>query len=680
MTATQDFVLGVESGVIVRRRSRTDRCLLVLALLISMRSVLVAQGDPSSATSGKSLPTEPVAEFKLRDYRGAEHALHDYVDRKLVVLAFLGTECPLAKLYGSRLSDLARTFEPQGVAFLGVNANQHDSVTEIASYARRHDIPFPILKDVGNRLADQVGAERTPEVIVLDGERRIRYRGRIDDQYGVGYAREQPQQHDLKTALEELLAGKTVSRPMTAAVGCLIAKMRTPDPQAKVNYVEHIAPLLNRRCVECHRAGEIAPFALTEYNEVAGWASTIAEVVREGRMPPWHANPEHGKFANDRALTAEEKALIAEWVRAGAPQGDVAKTPPLPTFVSGWGLPKEPDLVVPMASKPYQVPATGAVRYQYFSVDPQLKEDRWVKASEVLPGNRAVVHHVLVFAKDPEDLRRGGGVDGFLASYVPGLRPPVYPDGMAKKLPAGSKLIFQVHYTPIGTPQEDICQLGLIFADEHEVTHEVVTTSAAQRNLRIEPLRADQSFSAMSRPAPTDVLLLSFMPHMHLRGQAFRYEAVLPGGQREVLLDIPRYDFNWQTGYVLAQPRLLPAGTRLACQGVFDNSPDNLNNPDPQATVRWGDQTWEEMLIGYFDIAIPRTGEEVREPAAMNRPLLNRLVENALQQYDKNGDGELTREEIPDRLQRLFDRLDADSNGRLSRAELEKLGAILPRN
>ncbi len=586
---------------------RRQSCLLplgcfALALVAGSLATTVIQ----AAEAAPAGPARKVDDFQLRDYRGAEHSLGQYANSKVVVLAFLGTECPLVKLYGSRLSELSREFESAGVTFLGVNSNQHDSVTEIAAYARRHEIPFPILKDVGNHLADAVGAERTPEVLVLDAQRQVRYRGRIDDQYGVGYAREQPRSHDLKQAITELLAGKDVSQPSTTAVGCLIAKLRAPKANAPVTYTEHIAPLLNRRCVECHRPGEIAPFALTEYDEVAGWASTIAEVVSEGRMPPWHANPDHGKFANDRALSSAEKDLIAQWARDGAPQGNPASKPPLPSVVAGWALPRQPDLIIPMADKPYQVPATGTVKYQYFMVDPQLTEDRWIQASEVIPGNRAVVHHVLVFAKDASSQLRGGGLEGFLSSYVPGLRPPVYPAGMAKKLKAGSQLIFQVHYTPIGTPEEDICKLGLIFADEAGVKQQVITTSAVQRKLEIVPGQADQSFSALSRSAPVDALLLGFMPHMHLRGQAFRYEAVFPDGRREILLDIPRYDFNWQTGYKLAEPRLLPRGTQIACQGMFDNSEDNLNNPDPTATVRWGDQTWEEMLIGYFDIAVPK--------------------------------------------------------------------------
>ncbi len=653
-----------------RQRSRFTCGLAIVAWLLAAAgtgsAAQATEGDQPSSRLGRQV------DFNLRDYRGRQHTLADYQNAKLVVLAFLGTECPLVKLYGPRLAQLHEAFAERGVVFLGVNANQHDSITEIAAYARQHQIPFPILKDVGNRLADALGAQRTPEVFVLDGQRRVAYHGRIDDQYGVGYARSEPQREDLKEAIEQLLAGQPVAQPETTPVGCFIARVRQPKPDAEVTYAQHIAPILNRRCVECHRQGDIAPFALTDYDEVSGWADTIAEVVREGRMPPWHANPEYGKFANDRALTSEEKQLIQGWVDAGAPAGDLSQLPAPPQFASGWSLKQTPDVIIPMADKPFEVPATGAVRYQHFVVDPGLKEDRWIKASQVLPGNRAVVHHVLVFVQPPGEKGRLA-VDGFLASYVPGLRPPVYPDGMAKRLPGGSKLIFQVHYTPIGTPQTDLCKLGLVFADDPDVQYEVITTSAVNQSLEIQPKLANQAFEAISKPAPVELQVLSFMPHMHLRGQAFRYEAVLPDGRREILLDIPRYDFNWQTEYVLAEPLRLPAGARIACRGVYDNSPDNLNNPDPSATVRWGAQTWEEMLIGYFNIAVPRRQAQLGRAARAAAPgreqglVLDRLFE----QLDRNGNGAIEPDEAPSRLQANFRLLDTDRDGQLSRSEFE---------
>jgi peroxiredoxin len=612
-----------------------------------------------------------VADFVLPDHRGRQHALSNHTE-PVVVLAFLGTECPLARLYAVRLGELAREFEGRGMAVLGIDSNRQDSLSDLAAFVQAHELPFPMLKDAGNKLADAVGAQRTPEVFVLDQDRVVRYWGRIDDQYGVGYARPKPERHDLREAVSELLEGKAVSQPHQASQGCRIGRQRASQSAAAVTYSNQIARILQRRCVECHREGEIAPFALTEYEEVAGWAETIAEVVREGRMPPWHANPAYGRFANERALTKAEREAIEAWVAAGAPQGDPAELPPPLESVQGWQLDRSPDLVFEMPRE-YEVPAAGAVEYQYFRVPSELTRDVWVRAAEVRPGNRAVVHHVLVFAIAPGGRRRAvrEGIEGFLAAYVPGRRPRPYPAGMAKRLPAGSELVFQVHYTPNGTPQRDRCRVGLLLADEASITHEVRTTSVVQRFFQIPAGAENHEVRATRwRPLP-ESLLLSFMPHMHLRGKSFRYVARWPDGTSEILLDVPRYDFNWQTTYYLAEARPIPAGTLMHAVAHYDNSPANLNNPDPQAVVRWGDQTWEEMMLGYFDIAVPRRAspdeDDEAGPAAR--------LEQTLEQLDADGNGRLQRSEVPARLHRLFDRLDANADGVLDEQEL---AAALP--
>lgn len=547
---------------------------------------------------------QAVAAGRLQDFRGAWHEIGGPGASTAQAIIFLGTECPLARLYGGRLQRLHEKFAPLGVQFFGVMSNKQDSITEIAAYARDLEISFPLLRDSGNRFADAVGAQRTPEVFVLDQMGRLRYRGRIDDQYGVGAVQEAPRTRDLADALSAVLAGAEVATPQTKAVGCIIGRVKEPDEAAEVTYSNQVARILQRRCVECHRAGEIGPFALSDYDEVSGWAEMILEVIEEGRMPPWHANPEHGTFANDRSMTAAEKQLIARWVEAGAPEGDSADLPVPQEFVSGWQLPRPPDRILPVSPDPFDVPAEGAVRYQYFELDPGFEEDVWIEAAELLPGNRSVVHHILVFISPPGSEGRGDR-RGFLAGYVPGARVEPYPPGMAKRIPAGSKLVFQVHYTPVGTAQEDQSQLGLLMADPDAVTHEVITTSAANTKFEIPPHAANHEVTARSSAAGEEMLLLGFSPHMHLRGKSFRYELVAPSGTRQIVCDVPRYDFNWQTTYMLAEPLQIAAGSRLLCTAVFDNSGENLHNPDPSRAVRWGDQTWDEMMLGYFHVAIP---------------------------------------------------------------------------
>lgn len=635
---------------------------------------VAARGDAETAgTVGAK-----IADFKLADFRGKDHALADWADKPVVVVAFLGVDCPLAKLYAPKLEALAREFGPRGVAFLAVDSNSQDSITEMAAYAHRHELSIPFLKDPGNKIADQFAAERTPEVFVLDKHRVVRYRGRIDDQYGLGasagYAKFQTRAEYLKDALNQVLGGKPISTDQVAAVGCIIGRVPTTEPRGPITYSKHIARIMQDRCVSCHRPGEIAPFTLTSHEDVSGWGAMIREVTKEERMPPWFADPKHGKFSNDARLTDEEKRQIDQWVANGCPEGNPADLPEKKIFVDGWSI-GTPDQIVEMAKRPYKVKAEGVVNYQYFIADPGFKEDKWIKASEARPGNRGVVHHIIVFVlpegagpallrsrlgggggrggrdfrpdggdrpdagiDGADRFRRGGpvgegpfrrggagGLDGglrgggMLATYAPGSAANVAPDGSAIFVKKGSQLVFQMHYTANGSPQEDLSYVGLIFADPATVKRPVIGGGvSARRNLVIPP-HADNHKVEASQRLRRDTLLISMSPHMHLRGKAFRYEAEYPDGKREILLDVPRYDASWQMTYELEEPKKLPAGTTIYCTAHFDNSESNLANPDPNAEVRWGPQTWDEMMIGFFK-ALPVQEGTSPEPTPDPRP------------------------------------------------------------
>ncbi len=645
-----------------------------IPIVIAFVAVFLLVGPKESV--GRTFPLDHhVDSFTLKDFRGKTHSLDD-IKTPWVVVAYLGTECPLAKLYGPRLVNLQEKYGPQGVSFLAINANLQDSITEISAYARIHDIDFPILKDVGNHVADQMGAERTPQVYILDRQRNVRYCGRIDDQYGVGYVRDEARRHDLAIALDELLAGKKVSMPLTVATGCHIGRFREPDPDAKITYANRIAHIFQQRCVECHREGDIAPFALADYDEVAGWAPMIEEVVREQRMPPWHANPAHGHFVNDRLLSAEEKKDIYQWVADGAPEGDRADLPEPREFVTGWQLPQTPDEIYSIQDEPFRVQAEGEVKYQWFEVELGFEEDRWVQGVEILPGNRAVVHHILAFVKEAgKSGRELGASRGFFAGYVPGLRAKPLPTGMAKFLPAGATLAFQVHYTPIGSVQFDQSKIGLVFADPEQVTHRVISSSAMNHTFEIPPGESNHREEGASRKIPWDSQLLSMTPHMHVRGKSFRYEAMYPDGTTKVLLDVPQYDFNWQTEYRLAKGLDLPAESRIHAVAYFDNSSANLNNPDPKKTVYWGDQTWDEMLIGYFLIAVPVDSPVAMPESNLQTPAgaqaaLEKGIKKMFRRADANDDGEISKEEAPPILKAAFALTDTDGNGTLSLDEL----------
>jgi peroxiredoxin len=537
-------------------------------------------------------------DFTLRDFRGQEHALSEHAGLP-VVIVFVSCQCPLSQLYGPRLVELAREFEPSGVAFLGIAANAKDTLTDVAAFARQTRIPFPILLDPDQAVADQVGAERTPEVFLLDRQRVVRYRGRIDDQHNVGVQGPRARQSFLARALEDVLADRPVAQPLAPAVGCQIGRLPRIRPHGDVTWHAQVRPILNRRCLECHRTGEIGPFPLDDFRSTVAWSGMIREVVEQGRMPPWLADPTIGRFHNDARLTAEEKRLLFAWIDNGCPEGNPEREPaeafPFPT---GWRIPA-PDQVIHMADKPFSVPAEGELEYQYFEVDPGFKETRYLQAAEVRPGCRAVVHHALVAILPPG--AEPGGLDtlGALLDYAPGMPPTLLPPGQAVRVPAGSRFLFQIHYTPNGRIQQDRSYLGLVFADPKTVTKVVKGGAVINAALEIPPGARNHRVTA-EQVLGEDIRLLSLSPHAHLRGKSFRFEAVLPDGRRQVLLDVPRWDFHWQLRYDLAEPLRLPGGSRLICTAVYDNSADNPHNPDPQQTVTWGDQTWQEMLIGFY--------------------------------------------------------------------------------
>lgn len=581
---------------------------------VATQDQAVAADSDEQKTGNEDSSGRQIDDFRLQDFQGKQYALQDFAQHDVLVVAFLGTECPLAKLYGPRLADLHKTYQGRGVAFLGINSNQQDSLAELGHYVRQHRISFPMLKDPGNRVADAFRAERTPEVFVLDRQRRVRYRGQIDDQFGVGYARPEAKEHYLANALDALLAARPVTTARTEPRGCHIGRVTQITAKGTITYANQISRIFQQRCLECHRPGGIAPFAIDSYETAAAWAETIREVVEQERMPPWHANPQYGHFSNDSRMTPQEKELLFQWVENGTPEGNPDDLPPEREFVDGWSL-GAPDVVLTMA-EPVVVPSTGVVDYQYVMIDPGFAEGKWIRASEIRPGVRSVVHHIIVFIDppggDPILEERGVGFET-VGGYVPGSPPMELKEGIARYVPAGSKFVFQIHYTPDGTERKDQSQIGLYFADPAEVRYTMQTGVAANLDFEIPPGAADHRVEAVHRFSQA-MQIHSLAPHMHYRGKSFRFEATYPNGSREILLDIPRYDFNWQNVYRLTQPKLMPEGSLLRCVAYFDNSAENLSNPDPSIGVRWGEQTWEEMMIGYFEGVFVNQNLSLREP------------------------------------------------------------------
>lgn len=616
-------------GRIAARRRRGLRCDLRTLFAGALFAGLAcgAVGGHQAAAAEVNRVGRTIEPFALPDVYGKTRSLGEFADAKLVVVVFLGVDCPLVKLYAPRIEELADEYGSKGVAFIGINSNRQDSSTQIANFGRRNNLSFPLLKDRDNTVADQFAAVRTPEAFVLDKNRVVRYWGRIDDQYGIGdgtgYARPKIHRRDLAEALNELLEGKDVSQPVVEAAGCLIGRIPKVEPHGDITFSKQVARILNNRCVECHRAGQVAPFPLTTYEEVAGWSEMIREVVEQGRMPPWYADPKFGHWANDARLSDADKETLLAWVKNGSPEGDPKDLPAPPEFADGWKIPK-PDATFYMDQE-FMVPAEGVVDYQHYLIDLKLEEDKWVQASEARPGNPAVVHHIVAFVVPPGAKPgvglSGGGGGTLLSVYAPGTPPWTFPTGTAIKLKKGSKLMLQMHYTPNGTAQADRSYIGLKFADPASVKRTAISGAALNFGFKIPPGAEDYAVSATTK-FRKDTLLLNIFPHMHLRGKAMKFEAEYPDGTREVLLDVPHYDFNWQLRYDYAEPKLMPKGSRIHVTGRFDNSENNPANPDPTKTVTFGEQTWEEMMIGFFTSA---RVEEDRDPEnASARDLLER--------------------------------------------------------
>jgi hypothetical protein len=384
--------------------------------------------------------------------------------------------------------------------------------------------------------------------------------------------------------------------------GCNEPAKKPAGGKETVTYCGQVARILQENCQVCHHPGTAAPFSLLSYEDAVKWADSIREAVTEKRMPPWHADPHYGKFANDRRLKKETLETLLGWLDSGMERGDPKDLPPNPSYSDGWVIGK-PDVVFELpAAQP--VPANGVVPYQYFITPTNFKEDVWVQAAEARPGNRKVVHHIIVSFRDPrlKDRPGGRGVgDGFIVGTAPGDMPMILPPGFARKVPAGADLVWQMHYTPNGTEATDRSQVGLVFYKGKEPPRYSEQTLGISNGEFVIPPGANNHKVESEWRVPRDALLMTFMPHMHLRGKDFEYRVDYPDGKSEVLLSVPRYDFNWQLVYRVDKPLLLPKGTRIHCTAHFDNSAGNPANPDPKKEVRWGDQTWEEMMIGWVD-------------------------------------------------------------------------------
>ncbi len=546
---------------------------------------------------------ELVPDFRFSTISGDRGRLSDMLeDHDAVVVVVRSVDCPVSQKYGHELARLEKEYAERSVAFLYLDVNPADSEDRMRAEAENFGFAGPYVADPDADIGRLLQIAVSTEVFVIDDAGTLRYRGAVDDQYGITFARAAPRETWLRDALDAVLEDRRVDVAETEASGCFIELAAGRGiPERDITYHSRVSRIIQDNCAMCHRTGGVAPFSLESYTNASGYRGMIRYMVEERRMPPWFANPEHGEWKNDRTLSERDRRDLLAWIDAGAPEGDPATAVRSVAWVEGWQLDEEPDAIIQIP-EPFPVPAEGVVDYQYVYVKTDFPEDRWVTKIEARPTQPQVTHHIIAYIDEPDDDPDQGI---WLGATAPGVPPNVFPKNAGKRLPKGAWIKFELHYTPNGTAVEDQSMIGLVFADE-KPEHEVVLAAAANTEFEIPPgapaheVVGEMKFSRAG-------LITAFLPHMHLRGKAFRYELVRPDGTEEIVLDIPRYDFNWQLTYEPKEPIRVEPGYILRGRAWYDNSADNPANPDPTITVRYGEQSFEEMMFGFFDFIPEKT-------------------------------------------------------------------------
>lgn len=583
----------------------------------------------------------------LKDTSGKPRSLYELKDKKAIVVVFLSFECPVSTSYSSVLAELAKTYRDKQVAFLAVNSNDDGDAAQLAKQAAEYKLPFPVFKDDNFRAADAFKADTVPSVFVLDHNFVLRYRGRIDNGYAARLKKNgRITRHDLRQALDEMLAGKPVSEPATKPIGCAIVRERKTRTDGAVAFHRDVLPILQKNCQECHRAGGVGPFALLTYKQAVNWADDIKEYTQERKMPPW--KPVDGPaFHSERKLSEKDIATLAAWVDGGTPEGDPKDAPPPRRFVEGWQL-GQPDLVLTVPEE-MTIGASGPDLFRCFVLPTKLTEDKFVTAVEVRPGNGRIVHHTLNYfdtsgkgrelekkqrEKDDKQSDCGPGYSaamglgflptrgqvGSLGGWAPGNVAHHLPEGYGHFLPKGSDIILQVHYHRNGRVENDRTTIGLYFAKGGN-TQRWKAMVLPGRFLVIPPGNERYRVTG-GMEVLQECKLYSVMPHMHMLGREVKVTLTPPGGQPRTLVAINDWEYNWQETYFLKEPIVLKPGTRLAVEAFYDNSDKNPNNPfSPPRWVKFGEQTTDEMCYIFFGatsetpggIKVRRDGKKSKE-------------------------------------------------------------------
>jgi len=507
--------------------------------------LILITGCAATASGGESPIGVRIDDLRFKDIRYLPRSLRDLGEHRAYVFVFTNTTCPIVKRSWPKLKRLEAAYRDRGVQFVAVNVGPDDEIAEMAQQGIDFGIEFPLVKDTDGSCTAALGVTRTPEVAVLDHQFHLRYRGRIDDQLRLGGERSGATRDDLQLALEDILNGRPVAVAETPVDGCLITPTTNITATDRVTFHEHIEPLFQRHCQDCHRPGGGSPFELLSYNDIASQSEMIAEVVRDRRMPPWYAHRQQ-HFSNERGLSADERALVLGWIAAGKPQGDAAKAPTPLTFPTGkWEI-GEPDLVI-KALETHELPAEGFIDYKYVVLPYVFLQETWISAAEILPSNPGTVHHCnlgyFAVGKQFDD-------SNFITGRVPGGTAMILDDGHALRIPANSVVGLQIHYTTTGKVEKNRMSVGFRYPRgpvRKELHHVQVTTS----RIAIPPEAAAHPVIA-SRTLPCDATGVGMFSHMHLRGKDMTFIAHRPDAKPETLLSIPNYHYDWQQNYRFA--------------------------------------------------------------------------------------------------------------------------------
>ncbi len=649
-----------------------------LAIAVAVGGAAIAR--PVVGAEATAATPAAVDNFRLVDHTGYAHEMRRLVDVKAVVLVSHVNGDKASRKSAAALEAI-KAKHPD-VEFLLLNATPGVTRAALAEEAKAQGLTIPILHDDLQLIGEQLGLTYAGEAFVLEPKTlRVLYHGPVDaagaQKKANGY---------LAEALADVKAQRPIAVASVAGKGAAI-----PFPErarraqhAQISYVQDVAPILEAKCVTCHQEGGIGPFAMSSYEIVKGFAPMIRESIRTDTMPPWHADPLVGNFRHPQGLSDEQTKTVVHWIEAGAHRGEGADPLAAVSHVAPeWPL-GEPDLIVPVPA--YTIPASGVVDYQYPTSPNPLTEGRWVKAATLMPGDRRGVHHILggYIAGEPRPGPASAAQwEANYGEYAVGGESFQLPDGLGIYLPPGGHMGFQMHYTPYGKEAVDNSKVGFYFYPEGETPERILHHTVIADNLIELPPNTDRHREVAYLKFPKDAYLYSIFLHTHYRGQAGHVDLVLEDGTKTPVINLPRYDFNWQRTYDLVEPLLIPKNAKLVATYYYDNSVRNPANPDPKETVRWGDQSWEEMH--YTSIYYQWADETVANPAdATDQMRAGRLMG----MLDDNLDERVSRDELRGRIAAMlgprFDELDADKDGVLDTTELgaaaRHLGAFLSRN